>query len=65
MTTKYSITLKECKQLASGYEKIGQFRADHLKAFRYAQRKGWLEEVCANMRGQMPRGYMTIERCKN
>ena len=64
MTTKYSLTFNAIEDLTIGYEKIADFRKENLRAFKYAERQGWLEELTVNMRGHLPRGYMTLERCK-
>lgn len=64
MTSKYSLTFNAIEDLTIGYEKIADFRKEKLRAFKYAERQGWLEELTVNMRGHLPRGYMTLERCK-
>ena len=57
-------TKERCREEALKYTTRKDFLNNSASAYRIAQRKGWLEEVCAGLLYvQKPVGYWTKSRC--
>ena len=65
MPLKPSWSLEDLKAAAAGYKTRGEFQKGAKGAYLSALRRGLLDEVCAHMeQRQKPKGYWTLERCK-
>jgi hypothetical protein len=57
---------ENCKCEALKYKSRGEFRAKSSGAYSSARLNNWLNEICSHMIGRTnPKGYWTIERCRN
>lgn len=57
-------TKETCTKEANRYSTRNEFLKGSASAYRIAQRNGWLDEVCTNLRYiQKPAGYWTKARC--
>ena len=65
MPLKPSWSLEDLKAAAAGYTTRGEFQKGAKGAYLSALRRGLLDEVCAHMEQRLkPKGYWTLERCK-
>lgn len=58
-------TKDECHKEALKYNKRTDFRDNCASAYKFCQRRGWLDEVCShiNTKKVKPSGYWTKEKC--
>ena len=65
MPLKPSWSLEDLKAAAAGYTTRGEFQKGAKGAYLSALRRGLLDEVCSHMEQRLkPKGYWTLERCK-
>ena len=58
-------TLETCKEEALKYSSTNEFAKRCSSAYNKARIKGWLDEICKHMTTtRKPRGYWTLETCK-
>jgi hypothetical protein len=58
-------TLEMCKKDALRFNSRKEWKKSPKSGYMQAWRKNWLEECCSHMQGLIkPRGYWTLERCK-
>lgn len=51
-TGRVSLSLKQCKKIASQFKTRSEFAAFDNKAYNQARKKGWLDECCAHMQAK-------------
>lgn len=57
-------TIERCISEAQKYKNRKEFIKNSYSAYQISLRNGWIDIVCKNLPGWMPKGYWTKEKCK-